>query len=138
MGANLPHYWRFDDTYFDESTKTVADIRVSHFNENFWGDQFLHLPENNNIKTVLDKAKRGLQIRGKAKQKVAKLLEHLVAADGTQRIVLLIEALSAIADCKQLETLSSIGFKPDSVEIESERINTIYEYSVKNFHRKMN
>jgi AraC-like DNA-binding protein len=137
VGANLPHYWRFDDVYFEENTKALADIRVSHFNENFWGENFLHLPENNNIRTVLEKAKRGLQITGRTKQKVAELLEQLQIADGPQRIILLIEALSAIATCKSLVMLSSIGFKPDLVEVESDRINAIYEYSIKNFKRKI-
>ena len=137
VGSNLPHYWRFDDIYFEENTRALADVRVSHFNERFWGEQFLHLPENNNIKTILERAKRGLQITGKAKQRVAELLEQLLVAEGTQRIILLMEALSAIASCKQLVSLSSIGFKPELVEVESDRINAIYEYSIKNFQRKI-
>src|SRR4029079_8044774 len=90
VGSNLPHYWRFDDVYYDENTKAIADVRVAHFNENFWGNQFLELPENLNLKTVLEKARRGLQITGKTKQKVAELLEQLQEADGPQRIILLI------------------------------------------------
>ena len=99
VGANLPHYWRFDDCYFDEQQRATADVRVAHFNEQFWGQHFLDLPENNNIRTVLEKAKRGLQIGGEAQQKVASLLKQLIHAEGTQRIILLMEALSAIADC---------------------------------------
>jgi AraC-like DNA-binding protein len=137
VGSNLPHYWRFDDAFFDENNPAAADIRVSHFNEDFWGDDFLLLPENNAIKTVLERAKRGLQITGKTRQKVGELLENLLVAEGTQRIILLIEALSAIGNCKQLVTLSSIGFKPDLIEVESDRINAIYEYSIKNFKRKI-
>src|SRR5213080_1178502 len=110
VGSNLPHYWRFDDVYFEENTKAIADIRVSHFNENFWGEQFLHLPENNNIRTVLEKGRRGLQITGKTRQRVAELLEELQSASGPQRIILLMEALSAIGNCKNLVMLSSIGF----------------------------
>jgi AraC-like DNA-binding protein len=137
VGSNLPHYWRFDDVYFEEDTKATADVRVSHFNEKFWGEQFLQLPENNNIKTILEKAKRGLQVTGKSKQLVADILEQLLQSEGTQRIILLIEALSAVASCKQLVPLSSIGFKPDLVEVESDRINAIYEYSIKNFRNKI-
>src|SRR5580765_167873 len=93
VGSNLPHYWRFDDSYFEENTKAHADVRVSHFTENFWGENFLSLPENNCIKTALDKAKRGVQITGKTRQRVAELLEQLLVAEGSQRIILLIEAL---------------------------------------------
>lgn len=137
VGANLPHYWRFDDAFFEENSKEEADIRVSHFTENFWGDQFLDLPENSTIKSILEKAKRGLQITGKTRQRVADLLEQLQDAEGPQRIVLLMEALTAIANSKQLISLSSIGFKPDLVDSEKDRINAIYEYSIKNFKRKI-
>jgi len=137
VGSNLPHYWRFDDVYYEENTKAIADVRVAHFNENFWGNQFLELPENLNLKTVLEKARRGLQITGKTKQKVADLLEQLQEADGPQRIILLIEALTAVANAKQPVPLSSMGFKPDLVDAEKDRINAIYEYSIRNFKRKI-
>ena len=137
VGSNLPHYWRFDDTYFEENTKVCADVRVSHFCENFWGDQFLELPENTNIRGMLEKSRRGLQITGKTRQRVAELLEELLHADGPQRIILLINALTAITSSKQLTTLSSIGFKYDFVESENERINAIYEFTLKNSKRKI-
>jgi len=137
VGANLPHYWRFDDAFFVEGHCENADVRVAHFTENFWGEGFLDLPENAGIKAILDKAKRGIQITGKANGKVAGILERLLEAEGTQRIILLIEALSAIAGSKPMTTLSSIGFKQDCMESECDRINAIYEYSIKNFKRKI-
>jgi AraC-like DNA-binding protein len=135
VGSNLPHYWRFDDAYFEESAPVMADVRVAHFCEDFWGSQFLQLPENVHIRSLLDRAKRGLQITGKTKQKVAEILESLLHTTDNHRIILLMEALNTIASCKQLETLSSIGFKYDLVEDEKDRINAIYEYSLKNFKR---
>ncbi|WP_449434992.1 AraC family ligand binding domain-containing protein [Pedobacter steynii] len=36
VGAHLPHYWRFDDNYFNDE-KNNADVVVVHFCENFWG-----------------------------------------------------------------------------------------------------
>lgn len=137
VGAHLPHYWRFDDLFFEEDTRLQADIRVAHFCENFWGEQFLHLPENIAIKSVLEKARRGLQITGKTRQQVAELLERLLKTDGSERIIILMEALNIIADCKQLTTLSSIGFKHDLVDAENDRVNAIYEYSLKNYKRKI-
>lgn len=135
VGSNLPHYWRFDDSYFEENAKVTADVRVAHFCEDFWGANFLDLPENVNIKAILEKAKRGLQITGKVRQAVANTLKDLLTADGPQRIILLIEALTTIAGCKQLETLASMGFKHDFMESENDRINDIYDFTLKNFKR---
>ena len=57
VGANLPHYWRFDDPYFEEDHEQCTDVRVAHFCENFWGGNFLDLPENISLKSLLEKAK---------------------------------------------------------------------------------
>src|SRR5690242_18518523 len=102
IGSNLPHYWRFDDAYFDEDATVAPDVRVAHFCEDFWGSQFLQLPENTHIRTLLDKAKRGLIITGKARQKVAELLGSLLQTTDSHRIILLMEALNVIASCKEL------------------------------------
>ena len=135
IGSNLPHYWRFDDVYFEEDAPVGADVRVAHFCDNFWGNQFLELPENVNLKSLLEKAKRGLQVTGSTRQKVATLLDSLLHTTDNHRIILLMEALNTIAACKQLTPLSSIGFKYEMGEDEKSRINAIYEYSLKNFKR---
>ena len=35
VGSNLPHYWRFDEVYFEEDSRSVADVRVPQFSEKF-------------------------------------------------------------------------------------------------------
>jgi AraC-like DNA-binding protein len=135
VGSNLPHYWRFDDPYFGENPKLSADVRVVHFCEDFWGNGFLDLPENASIKSILEKSKRGLQITGKTRTSVAEILESLLDADGPQRIILLVQALITIAGCKQMEPLASMGFKHDFMEAENDRINDIYDFTLKNFKR---
>jgi AraC-like DNA-binding protein len=131
VGANLPHCWRFDDVYLKENT----DVHVAHFSENFFGDTFLHLPETTHLRTVLDKAKRGLQVEGEARKRVAGLLEKMLNADGMHRLLLLIEALYAIAVSSPTQELSSVGFQHTFQEAAYERINTIYAYSLKHFRR---
>jgi len=135
VGSNLPHYWRFDDAYFEGHMDATADVRVAHFCANFCGDAFLHLPETAHLKTVLDKAKRGIQVEGESRKKVAEILEKMLEADGMHRLLLLIEALYTIAISPQARQLSSIGFQHTFQETEYERIDTIYEYSLKNFRR---
>lgn len=138
IGANLPHYWKFDDVYFAASGKHTADIAVSHFNEKFWGDQFLHLPENNELKQVLAKASRGLQITGETQRSVGDIMDKLEVAQGTLRIILLIEALSVIAQgSKDLEPLASLGFKPDICGIESDRLSAVFSFTQQHFNRRI-
>ena len=135
VGSNLPHYWRFDDLYFEDEAEVLTDVRVAHFCENFWGASFLNLPEATPLRALLEKAKRGLQVEGEARKKVAELLEILLEAEGMPRLLLLMEALYTIAGSDQVKSLSSIGFRHNFQEAEYERVNKIYEYSLKNFKR---
>ncbi|ARS39124.1 AraC family transcriptional regulator [Sphingobacteriaceae bacterium GW460-11-11-14-LB5] len=137
VGPHLAHYWRFDDCYFKDQSNVQADVRVAHFSENFWGDQFLNLPENKAIKSLLENSRRGLQVNGKIKVKVAGLLERMLESDGASRIILLMEALNLIANCNQTVKLSSIGFKQDYDETSNIKINAIYNFTLENFRRKI-
>ena len=137
VGSNLPHYWRFDDVYFDHSGHEKVEIIVVHFCENFWGDHFLQLPENKLIKVLLERSKRGLQISGITKEKLTVLLEDMLDTDGAERIIMLLKALNTMAISNPVNYLTSIGFKYDHNESENDRLNNIYEYSVRNFRKKI-
>jgi len=138
VGAHLPHYWKFDDVYFEENEKNNADVVVIHFNESFWGNHFLDLPENKKLKLTLERAQRGIQVQDSVKKQIGKLMEDILTAEGPKRIILLMEALLAIERSSlQEKLLSSIGFRHDFEESENERINAIYNYSLANFKRKI-
>ncbi|MES2426570.1 MAG: helix-turn-helix domain-containing protein [Bacteroidota bacterium] len=137
LGANLPHYWRFDDVYFEDAENNNADVSVIHFCENFWGDAFLQLPENAIIRNILEKAKRGVQITGNDKLKLGKLVEAIVFAEGPKKLISLMEALMAIGASKQQNVISSISSRNDFAPAENDRINAIYDYSIANFKRKI-
>lgn len=134
VGPNLPHYWRFDDIYFKNDPEICADVRVAHFCEDFWGKAFLNLPENKAIQSVLEKSRRGIVVHGKNKEKVADLMEKMLYAEGSRKIIMLMEALLIIAE-STTSSLASIGFNNDFKEAENERINAIYEFTLANFKR---
>lgn len=136
VGPNLPHYWRFSDSFFEENANQV-DVFVAHFPQNFLGSHFLDLPENIEIKAVFERSKRGLQISGNARSRVADILERLSAAEGSQRILLMIEALTIISSEPNCMELSSVGFRPSDYSDENERLQAIFDYSNKNFKHRI-
>ncbi|WP_214072372.1 helix-turn-helix domain-containing protein [Mucilaginibacter sp. dw_454] len=137
VGTNLPHYWRFDNVYFEDEENNHADVSVIHFNENFWGDSFLQLPENTVIRNILEKSKHGIKINGDDRHSLGRLIEATVKAEGPQKIMLLMEALMRVGSAKQVEVISSIGSRVDFATSENDRINAIYNYSIANFKRKI-
>jgi AraC-like DNA-binding protein len=132
VGASLPHYWRYD-----ESDCSAAESVVLHFANNAFGPKFFSLPENKIINSVLEKAHRGLQITGSANIKVAQLLDELLRATETTRLILLMKILSEVAHSKETVVLSSIGFKYNCEDSATQRMAAIYDYTLANFKRRI-
>ncbi len=137
VGANLPHYWRYDNENFAEPSADGPYATVIHFTENFWGDRFLNLPENKPLKSVLDRAKRGLLLTGQSGRETGEVINRLRQSEGPYRIMSLVECLLTIARADEVTLLSSIGFQYALSDSENERINAIYEYSLRHFGRKI-
>jgi AraC-like DNA-binding protein len=138
IGADLPHFWRFDQPGLTmEETNTNTEIL--HFKEDFWGVDFLNLPETRMIKSILAKAKRGIEISGSVRERVGKLLRKITTVEGSDRIIVLLEILSAISLCEDVQMLSSLGYQK-TLEVSDtgdDRITAVLEYSYSNFNRKI-
>jgi AraC-like DNA-binding protein len=137
VGANLPHYWRCDDAYFQKDSGLTAMATVAHFREDFWGRDFLNLAENTKLKDLLEKAKNGLLIKGDTKKLVAACLDDMRSAEETGRIILLLQALYQIAHTRQYNTISKTIFSISDENKETERINDVYKFSLQNYKTKI-
>ncbi|MBZ4190609.1 AraC family transcriptional regulator [Niabella beijingensis] len=134
IGANVPHYWRFDDSFFEEDMP--IDVIAIHFQEAFWGRQFLDLPENNSIRDLLKRAARGLLIHGRTRALIHSF-HYLQEINGPYRIISLVTLLSKIAGWAEVTSLASEAPSPAPGRVEERRINDVYEYTMKHFRRKI-
>jgi AraC-like DNA-binding protein len=137
VGSNLPHFWKYDEANNGQETVANPYSTVIHFFEHFMGERFLHLPETRHVKALLEKAKRGVVLKASNSKNIAGLIEKIYQSEGINKIIALIECVSEFAACKNIITLSSLGFKYDFPESENVRINAIYNYSLNNFHNKI-
>ncbi len=133
IGSGLPHYWRCDDKYFAGNPRLRSMATVAHFNETFWGKQFLELPENRRLKELFKNAKKGIKIPVKIKGEIIRLLQLMLTATDTTKVILLLQCLDLIARIAKPEMLCTEGFQPDFEEKENDRINNIYAYTLANF-----
>jgi AraC-like DNA-binding protein len=135
VGSCLPHYWRCDERYFRNHPGLQVKATVIHFQENFWGKDFLSLPESKGIRDLLAKARKGLAITGKTKEAVIESIQAMGEAMDMERLILLLKALSLMAKSAELKSLSSIGFQPSVDDQLSDRMEVIYNYSVAHFKK---
>lgn len=135
VGSNLPHYWQFDASYFTKQPDVAVDVCVVHFDQDFWGSQFLDLPENKVIKDILEQAKRGIKITANARQIIGNQVENIITVQGGRKVLLLIDVLLSIGELTEKALITSVGFNHNFGDSEKDRINAIYNYALNNYRR---
>lgn len=138
LGSNLPHVWKNDNNYFLPDSTLRAKARVVQFLPDCFGADFLKLKEMENIRRLFEKAKRGLRVMGKTKEKVSMLMAQLVEnPSGIQRIGLFLNILEALAESEEVDYLSSEGFLDSYHRFDTDTINRVYEFTLSQFNRKI-
>lgn len=125
LGANLPHT-------FKKSAGLVTSAVVVHFREDFWGGEFLHLPESKEVLHLLKTSLQGLKITGKSKELLQPLIKSLEKEKGFRRIITLCECLELLVKKKEFSTLSTQEVKEVNNK-NRERIDRIFHYTMENF-----
>tara|TARA_R110002049_G_scaffold47793_16_gene138060 strand:- start:197 stop:1069 length:873 start_codon:yes stop_codon:yes gene_type:complete len=132
-GANLPHVWLNDDEYF-ERKDLQTHVVVIYFSLDFMGDVFLKKDEMENFKQVLSKANRGIEIHGKTKLEIRKVMKSMLVQKGFNSIFSLFKILNLITYSNELKFINREGYSPNTVSnLDSKRIKAVYEYILGNY-----
>lgn len=136
-GPHLPHLWRNDDVYFDKRSNHKTEGIVIYFNENFLGDHILDKEEMLSIKKLFAKSMRGLEFYGEKKNQAISLMEELVHMKGISSVIQLLYLLEVLASTKEYHYISSVHYEESFNQHETDRLNKVYEYVLKNFRSKV-
>jgi AraC-like DNA-binding protein/quercetin dioxygenase-like cupin family protein len=126
LGSNLPH--SFQKAGKDLFTSAV----VVHFKEDFWGKDFLALPETRALRKLFDISSKGLRIRARTQQLLQPMIRQLEFSTGMKSIIRLCECLELIAGSEEFEMVSTQEIK-SSNQKHQERIDIIFNYTIENF-----
>ncbi|WP_367873003.1 AraC family transcriptional regulator [Luteolibacter sp. Populi] len=135
LGPNLPHDFRNDPVAGRPVTKVTA-VTVQ-FHPRFLGENWLGNAGMAPIQRLFQRSLTGLQITGKTRGTVARLMLRMLPADGVRRLILLLEILELLANSRELATISSPGFAPEIHPSDSERMEAISRYIRKNLDRPL-
>jgi AraC-like DNA-binding protein len=137
LGENLPHTWKSHDAYLHPQSKLEVETMVMHFLPDCLGQEFLSLPEAFALTQLFKKAKNGLLIQGDTKRKLLSLLEAAHQAENLNRIALFISILSTLSETSEYEPITSAHAFYQSNQLETDRLNQIYTYTLKNYMNKI-
>jgi AraC-like DNA-binding protein/quercetin dioxygenase-like cupin family protein len=126
LGANLPH------TFQKAHKDLIVGAVVVQFKEDFWGNDFMQLPECRVIKDLFAISMQGLKINGDCLERLRPMLSGLEGLRGFERIIRLCECLLLIARQGEYETVSTQ--EPGEFNSRNkERIDKIFQYTIDYF-----
>ncbi|TDW95917.1 AraC family transcriptional regulator [Dinghuibacter silviterrae] len=124
LGSNLPH------TFQKRDPDLVTSAVVVQFLDDFWGGEFLRIPESRSIRLLLDEARHGLKICGSLLRQLAPRINQLEHAKGFTRILLLGECLHLIAEERTFEAVSTQDIRPNPG---TTAIDRVFQYTIQSF-----
>lgn len=138
ISANLPHLWRNDPDFYQGNTDLFVDVYVIHFRENALKEGFFDLPELAHIKKLFVRGQQGVLIRpGKDHGRISSLIKEVIAASDFERLARFLTTLDAIAHTEDYELLSSPGYTNSVNVADTERINEVMNFVMKNYKEEI-
>ena len=133
MSPNLPHIWYNDPRYFKEDDLSPAEAIVTYFNPDFLVCLSNESQYNSQIKSLLERAKRGIRFFGNTRQNAISKLNNILNKKGLEQVVSLLEIINILLESKEYESLASISYQNSFNEKDTQRMNNVYQYLIKNF-----
>ena len=127
VGSNLPHMG-FTDRQTQNEKETVVQ-----FAPDFPTADFLALPEMNQVRDLLYRARNGVSFGPSVRNVQGHRLERLITLDPLSRMLLLIDVLQQLARSEDYELLNADGFHHQVQTHGYERFNNIQQYVTEHF-----
>lgn len=114
----------------------VTSAVVVQFREDFWGEDFLNIPELREIRSMFQDSMQGLQVIGDTKIALQSMVRQLEHQKGLVRILKLLQCLQVICEGKEYLPLSTQEVKVGNAR-DMERIDKVFRYTIDNFQERI-
>jgi AraC-like DNA-binding protein len=134
----MPHLWRSDREYFEKDSQLMTEGIVVYFKEDFLGSEFFEKSEMYDIKTLLKKSERGLDLTGQLKEELVEDLKNLPVVNGFQGIIKILSILDKLSKSTDYQYIASTSYSNTHKISETERMRMVHEYVLKHFKENIN
>lgn len=138
LAPNMPHLWRSDREYFEKDSQLMTEGIVVYFKEDFLGSEFFEKSEMYDVKTLLKKSERGLDLTGQLKEELVNDLKNLPIDSGFQGIIKILSILDKLSKSTDYQYIASTTYSNTHKISETERMRRVHEYVLKHFKENIN
>jgi AraC-like DNA-binding protein len=135
FGANLPHVFKSDPSYFSPSSRKKIRTLNIFFNVKGQLDSFFQLPEIRNLRQFMQHRQRGFKVPAANAPEVSARMRSIADTSGVEQLIHFIELLRQLSAFRELAPLSP-GEQPMAYsDHEGIRIGAIYDYIMQAFDK---
>ncbi len=128
FGKNLPHTRQRDRNYYAGHSDQEPETIVVQFHDQFLGQQLFELHEFVAIKSLLNKATRGLRFTGLTRERVAAELFELTRLEGLNALLKLLSILDLLGKSDDFTYLNAESFVKSYTNSDTQKINRVFAY----------
>lgn len=130
LGSNLPHCW-INSGDQEEPSRAVVVYLKSDLVKWLSDDQF------SGINALFGKSNQGIKFNSSVALKVKSKLYNLLNGDPFEKYIILLQILQELSVTSEFHLLSQQGFSYELNSANNERINAVYDFVKKNYHKKI-
>jgi YesN/AraC family two-component response regulator len=133
LGANQPHVFKSDPSYFDKRKKKEIHSMSVFFNPKGFFRPVLELPEMKSVSKFIDMTFFGLQAHYLHQDILSTAMQDVKNKNNAGRLAAFIEMLQFMANLKKWKSLSTEMIEHTISDSEGLRMNDIYQYTMANY-----
>ncbi|GAB3647052.1 AraC family transcriptional regulator [Echinicola sediminis] len=135
LGSNLPHFFRSDKPYYEETSGLRSRNISILFAVETLGKDLMDLPEFHGVKQLLYHSKRGLLIQGNSRKRLFESAHKIASKKGLDRLIYLLKILNRLSKSQELIPLSHINFELEARPSDTKKVNVVIRFIMDNFTR---
>jgi AraC-like DNA-binding protein len=142
VSCNVPHLFRFEREGFTDPIMLRGPIQLPinllmlHFDPLLFGETFINVPENGLIKQLLKKAGSGLLIEGSVKEEAIAIMNTLLTAPISERLIQLLILLNKLASQEHKPLTDETGHM-DFNRSDEARLTKIFLLTMHDFNKRI-
>ena len=128
LGPNLPHTWSSERASTSGKGRARNQAFVLQFSPALFGESFLRQPEMARMAALLDRSRRGLLFRGRAREDAERLIRESHRENGPRRFARLLELFDVLAGAKNAVSLSTVAAGASAPRRRGAQIERIFRH----------
>jgi AraC-like DNA-binding protein len=137
LGANLPHVFKSDPSYFSPKSKKKIHTLNIFFNTRGQLDSFFGLPEIKVVRNFLQDQQQGFKVPQEHVIEISNKMLRIQHSAGVDQLIHFIELLKQLSSLPGLAPLSSCSRPAAYSEHEGIRIGAIYNFIMQQYDKQI-